>query len=82
MPKGTTLEKIEKQIEKLPPRDQLKLVEKLAHQLRKTGLGMKKRLDLHKLYGLGKGLWAGEDAQEYVNRSRSTSCYLHLCDML
>ncbi len=69
MPKGTTLEKIEKQIEKLPPRDQLKLVEKLAKQLRKTGLGMKK-YDLSKLYGLGKGLWVNEDAQEHVNRLR------------
>ncbi len=51
-----------------PPEDQLKLVEKLAHQLRKTGL-MKKH-DLSQLYGLGQGLWVNEDAQEYVNRLR------------
>jgi hypothetical protein len=70
MRKGVTLEKIEKEIEKLTPQEQLKLVEKLAHQLRKTGLAIKKELDWNKLYGLGKGLWKGEDAQEYVNRLR------------
>jgi hypothetical protein len=31
---------------------------------------MKKQLDWNKLYGLGKGLWKGEDAQEYVDRLR------------
>jgi hypothetical protein len=70
MPKGTTLGKIEKEIERLTPQEKLKLVERLAHQLRKTGLVMKKELDWNKLYGLGKGLWKGEDAQEYVNRVR------------
>jgi len=70
MKKGSALEKIEKEIERLTPQEQLKLVERLAHQLRKTGLTIKKELDLNKLYGLGKGLWKGEDAQEYVNRLR------------
>lgn len=70
MPKGSTLGKIEKEIERLTPQEKLKLVEMLAHQLRKTGLVMKKELDWNKLYGLGKGLWKGEDAQEYVNRVR------------
>ena len=70
MPRATTLEKIEKEIERLSPRDQLKLVEKLAHQLRKSGIAAKKDLDWKGLYGLGKGLWQDEDAQEYVNRLR------------
>jgi hypothetical protein len=70
MPKTVTIEKLEKEIEKLPPLDQLKLVERLAHHLRKTGLSMKKELDRTKLYGLGKGLWSGEDAQAYVDRLR------------
>lgn len=69
MPRTSTLGKIEKEIEKLSPKEQLKLVEKLAHQLRKTGMAVKK-LDWKSLYGLGKGLWKGEDAQEYVNRLR------------
>jgi len=70
MRKGIALKKIEKEIEKLPAEEQLKLVEKLAHQLRKKGLAAKKDLDWSKLYGIGKGLWKGEDAQEYVNRLR------------
>lgn len=70
MRKGVTLEKIEKEIERLTPQEQLKLVEKLAHQLSKTGLAMRKELDWNKLYGLGKGLWKSEDAQEYINRLR------------
>ena len=70
MPKTVTIDKLEREIEKLPPQDQLKLVERLAHHLRKTGLSMKKELDLGKLYGLGKGLWYGEDAQTYVDRLR------------
>ena len=45
------------------------MVERVAHQLRKAGIGMKKELDWNKLYGLGTGLWK-EDAQEYVNRLR------------
>ena len=70
MPKANTLEKIEKEIERLSPKDQLKLVEKLAHLLRKTGVAVKKELDWKNLYGLGKGLWNGEDAQKYVDRLR------------
>ncbi len=70
MRKGITLEKIEKEIKRLAPQEQLKLVERIISQLRKTGLAMKKELDWNKLYGLGKGLWKGEDAQEYVNRLR------------
>ncbi len=69
MPRAITLEKIEKEAEKLSPQEQLKLVERLAHQLRKTGITMKKQLDWTALYGLGKGLWK-EDAQKYVNRLR------------
>ncbi len=69
MPRASTLGKIEKEVEKLSPKDQLKLVERLAHQLSKTGIVTKKQLDWKGLYGLGKGLWK-EDAQEYVNRLR------------
>ena len=70
MPRGNLLERIEKEIERLSPKDQLKLVEKVAHQLRKSRVPVKRDLDWKGLYGLGKGLWKGEDAQEYVNRLR------------
>ena len=70
MQRKLTLEKIEKEAERLTPQEQLKLVERLVHQLMKTGLIIKKELDWNNLYGLGKGIWKGEDAQEYVNRLR------------
>jgi len=70
MPKPSTLAKIEKEIARLSPEDQLRLVGKLAHQLRNSGIAVKKELDWKNLYGLGKGLWKGEDVQEYVNRLR------------
>lgn len=70
MQKGIALEKIEKEIIRLTPQDQLKLMERLAHQLRMTELPRKKELDWGKLYGVGKGLWKGQDAQEYVNHLR------------
>ncbi|MDO8690119.1 MAG: hypothetical protein Q7R39_08960 [Dehalococcoidia bacterium] len=70
MPRVSELRKIEKEIERLSPKDQLKLVEKLTQQLCKSGVGAKKDLDWKGLYGLGKGLWKGEDAQEYVDNLR------------
>ena len=69
MPKAVAIEKIEKEIEKLTPQQQLQLVEKLAHSLRKTGFTVKKELDWKGLYGLGKGLWK-EDAQTHINKLR------------
>ena len=70
MPKRSLLRKIEKEAEGLTPQEQLKLVERLVQKLRRSGLMLKKELDWNELYGLGKGVWKGEDAQEYVNRLR------------
>ena len=70
MRRGIALEKIEKEIERLAPNEQLKLVEKLIHRLRQIEITARRELDWSKLYGLGKGLWKSEDAQEYVNRLR------------
>ena len=64
------LEKIEKDAEELTPQEQLKLVERLIHKLRQTGIAGRKTFDWNKLYGLGKGIWEGEEAQEYVNKLR------------
>ena len=69
MARPSGLKKIEKQLENLSVRDQRKLVEQLSRRLRQA---KSKRgcLDWAKLYGLGKGLWDGEDAQAYVDRLR------------
>lgn len=70
MKKTLELENIAKQIESLPPQDQLRLVEKIAILLRKSRLTAKRELEWSGLYGLGKGLWDDEDAQSYVDRLR------------
>ena len=70
MRKLATFEIIEREIEKLTPQEQLKLVRRLTHRLRKTRVSVKKELDWKEFYGLGKGLWKKEDAQKYVNRLR------------
>lgn len=70
MRKLATFEIIEREIEKLKPQEQLKLVRRLIHRLRKTRVSVKKELDWKEFYGLGKGLWKKEDAQKYVNRLR------------
>ncbi|MFH0959035.1 MAG: hypothetical protein V1897_10070 [Pseudomonadota bacterium] len=70
MPSSSTIAEIEKEINSLSPDEQLRLMEKLARQLRKSGLSLTKELDWKNLYGLGKDLWNAEDAQEYVNSMR------------
>lgn len=70
MRKLATFEIIEREIEKLKPQEQLKLVRRLTHRLGKTRVSVKKELDWKEFYGLGKGLWKKEDAQKYVNRLR------------
>ena len=70
MGKELTIEKIEKEVNRLAPREQVKLVERLLARLKRNGSASKKQKDWMKLYGLGKGLWKLEDAQEYVNRLR------------
>ena len=70
MAQDLALTKIEKEIERLTPQEQLKLVERLAHNLRMTGVPARNELDWNEIYGIGKGLWKGEDAQSYVNRVR------------
>ena len=64
------LEMIQKEAERLNPQEQLTLVERIIHKLKETHIAEKKPLDWNELYGLGKGLWNGEDAQEYVNKMR------------
>ncbi len=66
----TPLEIIEKQAAKLSLHDHIKLIETLARQLRKKNTSTRQGLDWKELYGLGKGLWDKEDAQDYVNRLR------------
>ncbi len=66
----TPLEIIKKQATKLSLHEHIQLMEALAQQLRKKSISAQQELDWAELYGLGKGLWGKEDAQDYVNRLR------------
>lgn len=70
MRKASALGTIEKEIERLSTRDQLKLMGKLAQHSRRSGIAARKGLDWTSPYRLGKGLWDAEDAQKYVDRLR------------
>jgi len=61
---------IEKHAANLSLHEHIKLIETLARQLREKSVPVQQRLDWTELYGLGKGLWYKEDAQDYVNRLR------------
>jgi hypothetical protein len=68
--KDVTLERIRKEVENLMPDEQLKLVDILIHKLMKQEIVREKTVNLGDFYGLGKGLWKGDDAQDYVNKLR------------
>jgi len=68
---ANNLEKIESQIMNLPVSEQIHLIERIARRVRsvqtKSGIAP---LNWNDLYGMGKGIWRGDDAQDYVNRAR------------
>jgi len=66
----TPLEIIKKQTANLSLHDHIELLEVLARQLREKSCSARQDLDWAGLYGIGKGLWDKEDAQDYVDRIR------------
>ncbi len=64
------LEKIERQIIDLPVSEQIHLIERIARRVRSAQTKSGASLNWNDLYGMGKGLWKGDDAQDYVNRAR------------
>ncbi|MFQ6092680.1 MAG: hypothetical protein ACE5OR_08375 [bacterium] len=57
--------------ERLSPADQLRLLEELAALIRRQVVTRGRRSILE-LQGLGKEIWQGMDAQEYVDRERAS----------
>lgn len=55
----------------LSQQDKLELLAELANQVRDGSREGKKR-SIMELEGLGKEIWAGIDAQEYVDRERDS----------
>ena len=70
MGSATHLEKIEHKIMQLPVYEQTHLIERITAQLRCVRAKSRIALNLSDLYGMGKGIWRGADAQEYVNRAK------------
>ena len=67
---ANNLEKIESQIMSLPVSEQIHLIERLARRVRSVQTKSRITMNWSDLYGMGKGIWRGDDAQDYVNRAR------------
>jgi hypothetical protein len=67
---ANNLEKIESQIMSLPVSEQIHLIERIARRVRSVQAKSGIVLNWNDLYGTGKGIWRGNDAQDYVNRVR------------
>ena len=59
------------QVLKLAPDEQLRLISELLVYVRHR-FGSKPKRSILELEGLGKEMWHGIDAQEYVNRERDS----------
>jgi hypothetical protein len=65
----TTYQEVRRQIESLTLDEQIRLMEELASIVSKPA---KYKASIMDLKGLGKDIWQGIDAQEYVNRKRQS----------
>ena len=70
MRSAKNLEEIENQIMSLPVSEQIHLIEHIARRVRSVQTKSGITLNWNDLYGTGKGIWEGDDAQDYVNRAR------------
>ncbi|HRR41800.1 MAG TPA: hypothetical protein P5244_11260 [Syntrophales bacterium] len=70
MRSANNLDKIESQIINLPVSEQIHLIERIARRVRSVQTKSGITLNWNDLYGSGKGIWRGDDAQDYVNRAR------------
>lgn len=67
----TTYQNIRHQLDQLTPDEQLHLLEELAVIVRRR-MTLKQKRSIMELEGLGKEIWQGIDAQEYVNQERNS----------
>lgn len=58
-------------VARLPQQEKVELLAELANLVRDDSRKSKKR-SIMELEGLGKEIWAGIDAQEYVNQERDS----------
>ena len=67
----TPYQEIRHQVENLTPDEQLRLLEELAAIVRRR-ITPKPKRSIMELEGLGKEIWQGIDAQEYVDQERDS----------
>ena len=67
---SSALKKLEEEISNLTLDEKLALVQRLTSELEGLKTSRQSRSGFSHIYGLGKGLWEGMDAQEYVNSMR------------
>ena len=60
-----------RRVQRLTPAEQLELLEEIAALVRRQVITRRPQSIL-KLQGLGKELWVGVDAREYVNQERDS----------
>jgi hypothetical protein len=66
-----TYQEIRNQVQTLTPDEQLCLLAELAEMVR-GGVRLKPKRSIMELEGLGKEIWQGLDAQDYVNQERDS----------
>jgi hypothetical protein len=67
----STYPEVRRLAESLTPEEQMQLIEDLSKFIRqRVTLTPKPRRSIMELRGLGKEIWKGIDAQEYVDRER------------
>lgn len=66
-----TYREIRHQVENLTPDEQFRLLEELIMMVRRR-IFVKSRRSIMELEGLGKEIWNGLDAQEYVDQERAS----------
>ncbi len=69
----STYHEVRRLAESLTPDEQMRLIEDLSKFIRqRVTLAPKPKRSLLELEGLGKEIWNGIDAQEYVNQERDS----------
>ena len=69
--KNMSAETIYREISRLPSNEKIillyKLISEISHSIKGNG-----RANIYDIRGVGKKIWEGMDAQEYVNRERAS----------
>lgn len=69
----SSYQEVLQQAQSLTPEEQMRLIEDLSSLIRqKVTMTYKPKRSILELRGLGKEIWNGVDAQEYVNQERDS----------